>query len=92
MVVAAVVREAGSYDVGLLNGGSIRIDDVIPAGPMTEYDAIRMLPFGGKVVSVSLDGAALAERAGGGRREPRHRRLLARVWRTAHEHRLDRGR
>ena len=44
----------------LFNGGSIRIDDVITPGPFTEYDAIRVLPFGGDVVTVRLPGALLA--------------------------------
>ena len=42
------------------NGGSVRIDDVITPGPFTEYDAIRVLPFGGEVVTVRLPGALLA--------------------------------
>ncbi|MBZ0089792.1 MAG: 5'-nucleotidase C-terminal domain-containing protein, partial [Thermoanaerobaculia bacterium] len=45
--------------IAIFNGGSIRIDDVIPAGPFTEYDAIRVLPFGGEVVTVRLPGALL---------------------------------
>lgn len=44
----------------LFNGGSVRIDDVITPGPFTEYDAIRVLPFGGNVVTVRLPGALLA--------------------------------
>lgn len=28
------------------NSGAIRIDDVIQPGPVTEYDVIRILPFG----------------------------------------------
>ena len=44
----------------VFNGGSVRIDDVITPGPFTEYDAIRMLPFGGEVVTVRVPGALLA--------------------------------
>lgn len=61
VIVAAIAREAALPDVSLLNGGSIRIDDVVPAGPVTEYDLIRILPFGGKVVSAMLRGDVLSD-------------------------------
>jgi len=38
----------------------VRIDDVVPPGPVTEYDVIRILPFGGTIVRASVDGALLA--------------------------------
>jgi 5'-nucleotidase / UDP-sugar diphosphatase len=60
LIAAAMAREAAPVDVALFNGGSVRIDDVLPAGPITEYDIIRVLPFGGKVVVATLDGALLA--------------------------------
>jgi 5'-nucleotidase / UDP-sugar diphosphatase len=52
--------EPGMVDLALLNGGSVRIDDVIPAGPLTEYDTIRILPFGGNVARATFDGSLLA--------------------------------
>jgi 5'-nucleotidase len=52
-------REAPGAAVWLLNAGSIRLDDVVPAGPLTEYDVIRILPFGGPVVRAELRGALL---------------------------------
>ena len=60
LIAAALAHEVGNADVALFNGGSVRIDDVVPAGPITEYDIIRILPFGGKVVKATLDGALLA--------------------------------
>jgi 5'-nucleotidase len=60
LIAAAMAHEAAPVDVALFNSGSVRIDDVLPAGPITEYDIIRVLPFGGKVVAASLDGALLA--------------------------------
>ncbi len=60
MILAGFVREAGPSDPALLNGGAIRIDDTIPPGPLTEYDAIRVLPFGGIVLKASLDGSLVA--------------------------------
>ncbi len=59
-LIAQSFREAAGAEVGLFNGGSVRVDDVLPAGPFTEYDAIRVLPFGGEVVTVRIPGALLA--------------------------------
>jgi 5'-nucleotidase / UDP-sugar diphosphatase len=59
LIAAAMAREAAPVDVALFNSGSVRIDDVLPAGPITEYDIIRILPFGGKIVATTLDGALL---------------------------------
>ena len=60
LIVAALAREAGQPDVALFNGGSVRIDDVVPPGPVTEYDVIRILPFGGNAVKATFDGALLS--------------------------------
>ncbi len=45
--------------MAIFNGGSIRIDDVIPPGTVTQYDVIRILPFGGQVLDVRIKGALL---------------------------------
>lgn len=60
LIVAAIAHEAKAVDVALFNGGSVRIDDVVPPGPITEYDIIRILPFGGKIVKATFEGALLA--------------------------------
>lgn len=60
LIVAAIAREAGTPDAAVFNGGSVRIDDVVPPGPVTEYDIIRILPFGGTLAKARLDGALLA--------------------------------
>jgi len=60
LIAAAMAHEAKTADVALFNGGSVRIDDVLPPGPITEYDIIRVLPFGGRVTKATLDGALLA--------------------------------
>jgi len=46
-------------ELAFFNGGSIRIDDVLPAGAVTEYDVIRLLPFGGSVLTLDIAGATL---------------------------------
>jgi 5'-nucleotidase/UDP-sugar diphosphatase len=59
LLTSALATEGGT-DVALMNGGSIRIDDELPPGAVTEYDAIRILPFGGNAVSLSMAGSLLA--------------------------------
>ena len=59
LIVDAMRHEAGT-GIGIFNGGSVRIDDVLPPGPITQYDVIRVLPFGGKVVKATFSGALLS--------------------------------
>ena len=59
LIAAGMRHEVGDAQVALFNSGSVRIDDVLPAGPVTEYDVIRVLPFGGKVLRATFDGALL---------------------------------
>ncbi len=46
-------------ELSVYNSGSIRIDDILPAGKITVYDVIRILPFGGKVQLVEIKGSLL---------------------------------
>lgn len=59
LLTQALLAEAPDADVALMNSGSVRLDDELPPGPVTEYDVIRLLPFGGKVVEVELTGSLL---------------------------------
>jgi 5'-nucleotidase len=59
LICEAMRREAGT-EIAIFNSGSIRIDDVVPPGPVTQYDVIRVLPFGGKVLKATFAGAVLA--------------------------------
>ncbi len=59
LIADALRREVPGAEVGVMNGGSIRIDDVIAAGVVTQYDVIRVLPFGGNVVGTTMSGALL---------------------------------
>ncbi len=47
-------------DVALVNGGSIRVDDMLSAS-VTSMDIFRVLPFGGSVIKVELKGSLLKE-------------------------------
>ena len=61
ILAASLLREAKTAEVALMNAGSVRIDDVLPPGPLTQYDIIRILPFGGRVLQATFDGALLAQ-------------------------------
>jgi 5'-nucleotidase len=43
----------------MFNSGSIRIDDVLPPSQITQYDIIRIMPFGGKILLVGMKGSLL---------------------------------
>lgn len=58
-LIATGFAEAAGTEAALFNSGSIRVDDVLPEGGFTEYDAIRVLPFGGEVLSIRLPGDLL---------------------------------
>ena len=47
-------------DAAIVNGGSIRIDDML-TGDITSIDIFRVMPFGGKVVNVEMKGSLLLE-------------------------------
>lgn len=66
LIVHAMLREWPGADAAIFNSGSIRIDDVIPPGPITQYDVIRILPFGGKVLGIEMKGALLSRVLGAG--------------------------
>ncbi len=50
----------GDVDAALVNGGSIRLDDML-AGDVTSIDVFRVLPFGGSVLKVDVTGELLLE-------------------------------
>src|SRR5690606_35654112 len=47
-------------DGAIVNGGSIRIDDRL-VGDITSTDVFRVLPFGGSILKVDLNGKLLKE-------------------------------
>lgn len=59
IIAEGMLAAAPGTEIALYNGGSIRIDDTIQPGEVTEYDVIRILPFGGKIVSIKVKGAFL---------------------------------
>ena len=59
--IADAFRTSTGADVGLMNGGSIRADEIIKAGPLTRRDVLSILPFKSRVVKVELSGATLRQ-------------------------------
>src|SRR3989441_13150438 len=74
--IADAMRIRLGADVALLNGGGVRTDRVVPAGPLTRRDVLGLVPFTNVVMKLAVSGARLhealeqglsrLERAGGG--------------------------
>ena len=47
-------------DIVIMNAGSIRLDDVLDP-PVSEYDILRSLPFGGSIRETEMKGALLKQ-------------------------------
>ena len=60
IVVSAMEKAVPTADVVLLNSGSIRVDDILQM-PITEYDIIRSLPYGGSIMEVDMRGSLLTK-------------------------------
>lgn len=59
--IADAMRARLGADVALLNGGGIRTDRIVPAGPLTKRDVHGLLPFAGVVMKLAVSGARLRE-------------------------------
>ena len=60
LVVRGVEFAAPLSDVVLVNAGAIRIDDVLTA-PVSQYDILRAMPFGGEIREVEMKGSLLSK-------------------------------
>jgi 2',3'-cyclic-nucleotide 2'-phosphodiesterase (5'-nucleotidase family) len=56
-----VARAQMNTDVAILNGGSIRINDNIPPGPITKYDMEGIFYFQNTLVAVNVTGQQLLD-------------------------------
>jgi 2',3'-cyclic-nucleotide 2'-phosphodiesterase/3'-nucleotidase len=59
--VADAMRARLATDVALMNGGGIRSDRMVPAGPLTRRDVVNLVPFTNVVVVLEMTGARLRE-------------------------------
>lgn len=60
LVVRAMEDACPQAQLAIINAGSIRVDDILNA-PVTEYDIIRTLPFGGAIREVNMKGSLLTQ-------------------------------
>jgi len=60
MIIKAMQFASRQADVVIMNSGSIRVDDVLQM-PVTQYDVLRTLPFGGGVKEVDMKGSLLTQ-------------------------------
>jgi len=60
-LLADVARAQMQTDVGVMNGGSIRINDNIPPGPITKYDMEGVFYYTNKLVATTVTGQQLLD-------------------------------
>ncbi|MEK7251318.1 MAG: bifunctional metallophosphatase/5'-nucleotidase [Bacteroidota bacterium] len=58
LIAKAMVAAAKNAKIAVFNSGSIRLDDQL-SGVATQYDIIRTMPFGGKIVEAEMKGSLL---------------------------------
>ena len=58
LIIKGMQQASPKATVTIFNSGSIRVDDVLHM-PVTEYDMIRTLPFGGGIREVDMKGSLL---------------------------------
>jgi 5'-nucleotidase / UDP-sugar diphosphatase len=61
IIASAFLHSFPQADAAVFNSGSIRIDDDIPAGPIRQYDILRVLPFGGNTALAEMKGRLLSK-------------------------------
>jgi 5'-nucleotidase len=59
LIAEGMLAAAPGAQLGIFNSGAIRIDDILPPGAVTQYDVLRILPFGGKVLTAMMKGRVL---------------------------------
>jgi 2',3'-cyclic-nucleotide 2'-phosphodiesterase (5'-nucleotidase family) len=58
LIAKSISASAPQAELALLNSGSVRIDDQLQ-GTISQYDILRALPFGGKIVEADIQGNLL---------------------------------
>ncbi len=66
LIANAMLATAKNARIAVFNSGSIRLDDEL-SGVTTQYDIIRTLPFGGKILDVEMKGSLLQKLLNTGR-------------------------
>jgi len=60
LITDAMAYACPQADIVLFNAGSVRVDDLLPP-PITQYDIIRSLPFGGGIREAEMKGKLLLQ-------------------------------
>lgn len=60
LITDAMAHACPQANVVLFNAGSIRVDDLLPP-PLTQYDILRTLPFGGGIREADMKGKLLIQ-------------------------------
>jgi 2',3'-cyclic-nucleotide 2'-phosphodiesterase (5'-nucleotidase family) len=60
LIANAMYSISPGADLAFFNSGAIRIDDQL-TGEITQYDIIRVLPYGGKIFQVEMKGSLLKQ-------------------------------
>lgn len=60
LIVDAMANAFPDAELAILGSGSVRLDDQL-IGTITEYDVLRMLPFGGKIYQFTTSGDVLIQ-------------------------------
>ncbi len=58
-LVADAMRDSCKADTALVAGSSIRVDRILPKGPLTRRSALMILPYENPVVKLKVSGAQL---------------------------------
>jgi 2',3'-cyclic-nucleotide 2'-phosphodiesterase (5'-nucleotidase family) len=67
LIVAAIKDAVPTADIVVMNGGSIRVDDVMQL-PVSQYDILRALPFGGAISEADMKGSLVIKMLEAGRK------------------------
>ena len=67
LIMSSIKDAAPQADIVLMNGGSIRVDDVVQL-PITQYDILRALPFGGAISEADMKGSLVIKLLEAGRK------------------------
>ena len=63
----AMLETFPGAQVSIFNSGSIRIDDTLGPGPITQYDILRVLPYPGNLFKTTVKGSVLGKILSAGR-------------------------
>lgn len=58
-LIADAFRQATKSEVAILNGGSIRADDIFKPGPVTKENVVEMLPFENPIIKIEATGVQI---------------------------------